>query len=205
MFIEDFKFKVAGVWRILFSNAGFVFLGGGKLFCLFICKHLLHSCLMNGQYVLWFLQTKLESFNLLLHDYTFSTCTQSAADTYYGYIQIQNIWLATNYKLWHSLHKCIKHQFIQTTFYPHCYTHTVIPTCPLVALKHHMKDSHCSFVSSEKVEFFSFQALKPAEYSIEYGVHQTKATLSVQLTRVVKIFKLELHFRSLLKKISVWK
>lgn len=98
---------------------------------------------------------------------------------------------------------CIKHQFIQTTFYPHCYTHTVIPTCPLVALKHHMKDSHCSFVSSEKVEFFSFQALKPAEYSIEYGVHQTKATLSVQLTRVVKIFKLELHFRSLLKKISV--
>lgn len=83
------------------------------------------------------------------------------------------------------------------------FTHTVIPTCPLVALKHHMKDSHCSFVSSEKVEFFSFQALKPAEYSIEYGVHQTKATLSVQLTRVVKIFKLELHFRSLLKKISV--
>lgn len=100
-----------------------LFFWGGKLFCLFICKHLLHSCLMNGQYVLWFLQTKLESFNLLLHDYTFSTCTQSAADTYYGYIQIQNIWLATNYKLWHSLHKCIKHQFIQTTFYPYCYTH----------------------------------------------------------------------------------
>lgn len=110
--MKDFVFKC---WLCFF--------GGEKLFCLFICKHLLHSCLMNGQYVLWFLQTKLESFNLLLHDYTFSTCTQSAADTYYGYIQIQNIWLATNYKLWHSLHKCIKHQFIQTTFYPYCYTH----------------------------------------------------------------------------------
>lgn len=56
-----------------------------------------------------FIQTKLESFNLLLP--VADTCSRSAADSYMGYIQIQNIWtlagtqLATSYKLWLSLHK----------------------------------------------------------------------------------------------------
>lgn len=35
--MKDFVFKC---WLCFF--------GGEKLFCLFICKHLLHSCLMNG-------------------------------------------------------------------------------------------------------------------------------------------------------------